>query len=152
MQIVPLFAGDSAYNCERCDKQTPANLYLRLSRPPRYLLVHLKRFEYTTRGASKVTQHVEFPLENLRLQRFFMLRNLLADETFSYRLLGAVNHYGTHESGHYTAFCRSSQLETCGGRSKWLKFDDKRVTLLNPDDIVSPAAYILLYEFMRHLN
>lgn len=92
----------------------------------------------------KVTTQVDFPLEGLQLQRYFSAPEIA--RTIGYRLVGAVNHYGSLESGHYTAFCRSPLLQMRDERPVWFKFDDERVTEMRPADVVSPAAYILLYE------
>ena len=96
----------------------------------------------------KVTTQVDFPLEGLQLKRYFLSPEVArANEVPTYRLVGAVNHYGSLESGHYTAFCRSPLLQTRDWRSSvWFKFDDERVSDMRPVDVVSPAAYILLYE------
>ena len=96
----------------------------------------------------KVTSQVDFPLEGLQLKHYFLTPEVArASVVPAYRLVGAVNHYGSLESGHYTAFCRSPLLQTRDGRSSvWFKFDDESVTDMRPVDVVSPAAYILLYE------
>ena len=56
-----------------------------------------------------------------------------------YHLYGVVNHFGSMESGHYTAFCRGA---TSG---RWHRFDDHEVYQLNSGGVQSFAGYILFY-------
>ena len=50
------------------------------------------------------------------------------------------NHYGASvEGGHYTAFVRHLHSH------RWYSMNDDKVTALSQDDIVSPAAYVLMY-------
>lgn len=157
-RIVICFVGDNAYHCERCSLQTTATLSPRLNRLPRFLIVTLKRFLHakTAGDTAKITTHVQFPVEKLELQRYFVSSQVarVAEaeaEASSYRLVGVVNHIGSSlRSGHYTAFCRSGAQHTSDERSEseWLKFNDEKVTVVRPADIVTATAYILLYELV----
>ena len=58
----------------------------------------------------------------------------------NYTLYGVCNHFGTLESGHYTAFCYSQVYR------KWYKYDDTEVYEMdNANSVKSSAAYILFY-------
>ena len=51
-----------------------------------------------------------------------------------------VNHHGGLNGGHYTAFATH--------KGKWYKFDDRDVTEVEAEKVVSCAAYLLFYERM----
>lgn len=70
---------------------------------------------------------------------FITISESRRNTTKSYDLYAASNHYGSMESGHYTAFCKS------GTYGRWFKFDDQTVTPLDASNVVSSAAYILFY-------
>lgn len=72
---------------------------------------------------------MSFPLTNFTV----------ADQGLTYDLRGVVNHYGTMESGHYTANCFSSI------HSKWHKFDDSQVSRIHPSRVLTKHAYILFF-------
>ena len=58
-----------------------------------------------------------------------------------YRLVAVCNHVGGLESGHYTAHARN-KLD-----GRWRLFNDTQVQLVDSvEEVVSPYAYILLYE------
>ena len=55
-----------------------------------------------------------------------------------YDLYGVVNHSGSINFGHYTAYCKNKGI--------WYEFDDARVTeIRNLSSIVTASAYILFY-------
>jgi len=71
---------------------------------------------------------MEFPIDELSI-----------GQINKYNLYGVVNHYGTLEGGHYTAFSRNE------GKYKWHRFDDQEITSINTADVKTQAAYILFY-------
>jgi hypothetical protein len=56
-----------------------------------------------------------------------------------YDLYAVSNHFGGLGGGHYTAFCRMPDDGT------WHTFDDSSVREMDPQDVRSPAAYVLFY-------
>lgn len=99
-------------------------------------MLHLKRFSSSRWGRAKIDDLVVFPVENFDLRRY------LSDGDGAdvlYDLVGVVNHYGGLGSGHYTAFT----LNPFNG--DWFKYDDSLVTTIQKCDIVTSAAYILIY-------
>jgi ubiquitin carboxyl-terminal hydrolase 4/11/15 len=48
------------------------------------------------------------------------------------------NHYGNVGFGHYTAYAKNN--------GKWYCFDDSRVNEEDPKNVVTDAAYMLLYK------
>lgn len=56
-----------------------------------------------------------------------------------YDCFGVINHYGSMNFGHYTAYAKN------GGQ--WYCYDDSNVSkVANPEDIVTEAAYVLFYQ------
>lgn len=87
----------------------------------------------------KKQNYLRFPLENLNMSPYITISESRRNTTKSYELYAVSNHYGSMESGHYTAFCKS------GTYGKWFKFDDQMVTAQDSSTVVSSAAYILFY-------
>ena len=56
-----------------------------------------------------------------------------------YDLQAVSNHYGSTGGGHYTAFARHSES------GQWHKFDDSHTAAVEPKDVCTPAAYVLIY-------
>ena len=73
---------------------------------PNYLIIHLKRFSHRGGmfGSRKITELVDFPVENLNMKRHVVNPD---DKSVIYDLYGVSNHYGSMGGGHYTAFCKN---------------------------------------------
>ncbi len=91
------------------------------------------RFSYEGLWRQKLQTYVEFPIEDLAL------RSSNSNES-NYSLYGVVNHYGTLEGGHYTAFSRSKNT-----KNQWHRFDDQEITQISTADVKTQAAYVLFY-------
>lgn len=67
-----------------------------------------------------------------------------------YDCVGVVNHYGNLMFGHYTAFANHEVARhPLGGAAtagKWHLFDDDTVRPVKAAEVVSPAAYLLVYK------
>ena len=90
------------------------------------------RFLYEGVWRQKIQTYVEFPLDGLMMPS-------RSNNDSRYQLYGVVNHYGTLEGGHYTAFSQNLN------KYKWHRFDDQEVSQMNPADVKTQAAYILFY-------
>jgi ubiquitin carboxyl-terminal hydrolase 4/11/15 len=56
-----------------------------------------------------------------------------------YDCFGVINHYGSMNFGHYTAYAKNA--------GQWYCYDDSNVSkLARPEQIVTEAAYVLFYE------
>lgn len=132
------------WNCPGCHQSRSAVKKLDISKLPPILVIHLKRFYADGSTAlsrySKKHNYVSFPLKNLDLSPY--LTRSEKNSRKMYHLYAVSNHYGTMDSGHYTAFCRNPFL------SRWFKFDDHQVSLMDSGDVQSSAAYILFYTFI----
>ena len=111
---------------------------------PIVLFVNLKRFKSSsgTYYKDKLDDKVKFPLEDLDLSRY-VLSNLDENgepkEQILYELYAVSNHFGGTGFGHYTAFAKN-HLD-----GNWYDFDDSSVSKVDPDSVVTEAAYNLFY-------
>ncbi|XP_075146576.1 ubiquitin specific protease 8 isoform X1 [Haematobia irritans] len=139
------FSGEriSGWNCPACKQKRDAIKKLDISKLPPVLVVHLKRFyadtDFMHPSYKKKQNYLRFPLENLNMSSYITVSETRRNTSKSYDLYAVSNHYGSMESGHYTAFCKS------GTYGKWFKFDDQMVTPQDASTVVSSAAYILFY-------
>ncbi|KAG4072222.1 hypothetical protein HA402_007632 [Bradysia odoriphaga] len=134
------------WECPKCKEKRRAIKKLDISKLPKILVIHFKRFQVDLNGcgmlvnSSKKQINISFPLVGLNMSKHIAPSAKAINQTKQlYNLYGVSNHYGTLTAGHYTAFCKSRVLQ------KWFKFDDKKVTQLDPSGIQSSAAYILFY-------
>lgn len=130
---------DNEWYCSTCKKHQKAFKKLELYYIPKNLILHLKRFEYSSAGryrthAEKIGSLVDFPLEALDLQNFIIGPH---NEQTGYDLYANSQHFGGVGGGHYTA---------CGkNNGKWFDFNDSSVSGTSLNSVVSGAAYMLFY-------
>ncbi|XP_053690656.1 ubiquitin carboxyl-terminal hydrolase 8 [Sabethes cyaneus] len=137
------------WNCPQCKDNQVAIKKLDISRLPSILVIHLKRFYADSDAIStlyrKKQNYVKFPLTEFDMTAHIAPSEISRNRKLRnrrYHLYGVSNHYGSMESGHYTAFCRNSIHQ------KWYKFDDHMVSSLDVSDVCSSAAYILFYSML----
>ncbi|XP_037076197.1 ubiquitin carboxyl-terminal hydrolase 8-like [Pollicipes pollicipes] len=132
-------AGDtiSGWTCPKCKSSIEATKTLYIWRLPPILIIHVQRF-YNDGLWRKKQSNVDFPLENLDMAPY-VINKEARYRHHRYHLYGVVNHYGSMESGHYTAYCRSI---TTG---RWHKFDDHEVYQMSNGTVQTSAGYILFY-------
>ena len=126
---------DNAWYCDKCQAHREATKKLQIWSVPPVLVVHLKRFSAQGMWRRKNDTHVDFPFE------IDLAPHVLCPGGTStlYKLQAVSNHYGSTGGGHYTAFARNSE------RGCWYKFDDSHTSQVEPADVVTPAAYVLIY-------
>ncbi|EQC42366.1 hypothetical protein SDRG_00104 [Saprolegnia diclina VS20] len=138
--------------CEQCQSTSGGTRYTDLSRSPDILMLHLKRFHYSSVQHHKVNELVTFPLEGLDLTPY--LHKVPSDVNSGlYDLFAVANHTGGLSEGHYTTYCRFDlprhdvSLESALPTSHvWLCFDDEVVCEIPASKVVSNAAYVLFYK------
>lgn len=110
---------------------------------PRYLVLHLKRFQ-GTHSYKKITSLVAFPVASLDMAPYVSTgggSSRGGGGGTRYALYAVSNHSGTPIAGHYTAFCRHPVA------GDWNFFNDSSVSrITSPSKIISNEAYILFYE------
>ena len=128
------------WNCEHCSQKTTGLKKLDLWRLPSILIIHLKRFvEDPKYGVwTKLDTFVDYPVDSFDLSPF-----TLGVENFSkYELFAVSNHFGSTDSGHYTAFCKRGE--------KWYHFDDELTTPIEKlKDLVTKDSYLLFYRKIK---
>lgn len=143
---------DNAWYCNKCKEFREATKKLEIYKAPKFLAVHLKRFRETKKngnvGLSKIEALVNFPIDELDMTEYVINPDYPCENSQNvenpekkiiYELFGVVNHMGSINFGHYTAFCKNF-LD-----NDWYCFDDSTVSHINKDNVVSKAAYILFY-------
>uniref|UniRef100_A0A1I8FBW0 Ubiquitin carboxyl-terminal hydrolase n=1 Tax=Macrostomum lignano TaxID=282301 RepID=A0A1I8FBW0_9PLAT len=130
----------AAGSAPRCRRDQSAVKKIDIWRLPPYLLIHFKRFScdrLSSRGR-KLNTLVDYPISNLDMSAYHS-SEARPKHSLVYNLYGVSNHFGSMECGHYTAFCRNSNL------NRWFKFDDETVTEMRSGEIRSVSNYILFY-------
>ena len=139
-ECIRLFMADdtiSDWTCPKCKSSAAATKRLDIWRLPPVLIIHIQRFHNDGLWMKKQSD-VTFPSENLEMSPY-VINKEARYRHHQYHLYGVVNHFGSMESGHYTAFCRSANTD------RWHKFDDHEVHQLNSGGVQSSAGYILFY-------
>ena len=130
---------NNEWYCKNCKKHQRAFKKLEIFYTPPLLVLHLKRFEYSSMGkyrtyAEKIGSLIDFPLDNLDLSSY----TIGPDSSKSvYELYAVSQHYGSCSGGHYTAICKNN--------GKWYDFNDSSVSQSNESSVVNSAAYLLFY-------
>ncbi|KAH3679964.1 hypothetical protein WICMUC_000707 [Wickerhamomyces mucosus] len=110
---------------------------------PPILIIHLSRFLFYD-TSQKDDAIVQYPL---------LLSIPHGGQTIKYKLFGAINHYGTLKSGHYTAITNKN-LNHDLNEPDWYYFDDEVVKATNHGSfsekdqahMSSSDVYVLFYE------
>lgn len=147
---IPESLSDSV-DCPACKKKTSTIKQHVVSRLPKILCLHLKRFD----DKKKINDFVSFPLKGLNmgglLPQFCEVTrfdekdfknahdsNLTAEAELLYDLFATVNHFGTLQSGHYVANVMVG--------NEWYHCNDAHVSHVSADDVLKSDAYLLMYQ------
>lgn len=141
---------DEEWYCPECKKKQPSTKKLTITRLPRNLIIHLKRFDNMM---NKNNVFVQYPL-CLDLTPYWAddfdgrLPPGVTEELpargqvppFNYKLYGVASHFGSLYGGHYTSYVYK------GPNRGWMYFDD---TSYRPTktgtECITPNAYVLFY-------
>ncbi|KAG2242206.1 hypothetical protein Bca4012_014298 [Brassica carinata] len=127
---------DEPMTCDDCKEKVSKEKQLLLYKLPQVVTFHLKRFKNNGFFMEKIFNHVAFPLEIDLLP--YMIRSQNNEVTTKYHLYALVEHFGSLAYGHYSSYVRSAP-------KIWHQFDDKQVTRIDEDRVLSEDAYILFY-------
>ena len=125
--------------CEKCNKKTNFKKRLQIDKFPKYLVLILKRFKYTSMFTTKIDNLIHFPIESLDLTNYEAHK----EGIIKYNLFGVVNHVGGLTGGHY--HCNIKQ------ENMWTKYDDS-YTCEYDKKIETSNAYLLVYKFCEKGN
>lgn len=120
------------FYCTKCSDLSSGHKKMDFWRLPKILIFHLKRFKQVQGVKTKDNQFVDFPIRELKIME--------QHEESIYDLVSVSNHYGDMKCGHYTSYAFN-----CFDQH-WYEFDDDSVSLIDTDQIISSAAYLLFYE------
>lgn len=131
-------AKGNAYKCDRCKTLADASKRTLIYDAPEYFTLHLKRFDFTMRGTSKITDFIRYPRD------LDMSAYSTRHESLRYELMSVIVHQGRRtSSGHYYSFCKMSD-------GTWANFNDEIVDKVSEKTALKQEAYILVYA--RSLN
>ncbi|KAF2837434.1 cysteine proteinase [Patellaria atrata CBS 101060] len=162
-----LTEGDE-WRCPHCKKTREATKKITITRAPRYLVVHFKRFSAGFQErASKVRSLIDFPLDGLDMSKYMLPPVTEADKAwvqkrfsrehlesemkldqsmtgpYIYNAYAVMRHIGNNiSSGHYISMVKDP------GRGVWRQYNDDRVDDFDPKQyrLQTPEAYIVFYE------
>ena len=128
-----LEAGNTWF-CPKCKEEQLAKKKIDIYKPPKVLVIHLKRFN----NRDKVELKVDFPIEQTLNISKYVLDNK-EKVNCEYELFGICNHMGSLTSGHYTAYAKNN--------GEWYYYDDPIVCKEdNIENINLSNAYVLFYK------
>ena len=99
---------------------------------PQILIICLKRFDNFGRKRGDL---VDFPVDNLDLTNYCIGYNKFKSY---FELTGVCNHSGGAGFGHYYSYCKYKD-------GNWYEFNDRSVSKINSNSLVTNAAYCLFY-------
>ena len=112
--------------CHQCKGPESFTKKYSINRFPYVLILSLKRFKYNKNSNFKLRQMITYPFE-------------LELENKKYDLYGVINHYGSINSGHYTAYIKNRN-------KKWTLCNDSSISEVKDEKrVMHSNAYILFY-------
>jgi ubiquitin C-terminal hydrolase len=127
-----LSVGDG-WKCDTCKAARPGLKVMSIYKPPKVMVLHLKRFKMDFVSREKLFTLVKFP-EELDIAPFVSVEH---PPQSKYRLVSVCNHMGGLSGGHYTAFGKNGD--------DWFEFNDRAVSKSEFEKVVSRSAYMLFY-------
>lgn len=129
----------AAYYCTKCKMHRSVAKKISIYRLPNVLVLHLKRFTYSTFSRDKVNTNISFPSQSLDIADYCAI-DAIVDGSTLYDLTGIVHHTGSLLGGHYTAECLNADTQ------EWFAFNDASVTAIEKPELCSSRAYMLFYQ------
>ena len=129
---------DDSWFCSRCKKLEKSKQKLQIYKPPNYLIILLKRYNYKkelgqTFSGEKNNIFISYPTNNFDITEYIEGPE---KNKAKYDLYGVIEHYGTLNQGHYTAICKND--------GNWVSYNDSSIKIV--DTPVSKNAYVLFYK------
>ena len=126
--------------CGECKAVTKISRKEWISKLPKIMIIHLKRFETIKGEQQRNNKSIEFPIENLDtfplVHPYFKKYN----QNFMYNLYGISIHTGTLSGGHYTA-----NIKNINGDKKWYEWDDSIIKEIDKPINSGSGPYVLFY-------
>ena len=156
-----MLSGDEVWKCPNCKCEREATKRITLTRLPKVLVIHFKRFSASkTESAKKLHTPIDFPLHGLKMEPYMANTQenaaTIAENggypdpaitpPFQYDAYAVMRHLGqTGNGGHYISLVRDA------ARGCWRKFDDERAQDFDPNKLrpeqrlQNEQAYIVFY-------
>lgn len=137
------------WNCPRCKTLRRATKRLSISRLPQVLLIHLKRFSFKGPFTDKIDTTVTFKTSALDLTNYMppplppgaVAKGMPVSQSqqppYLYDLYGVTHHFGSLNTGHYTATIRNN--------ADWWYCDDSRVAKGDDRQLHTNSPYVLWF-------
>jgi ubiquitin carboxyl-terminal hydrolase 8 len=155
-----MLSGDEVWKCPHCRCEREATKRITLTRLPKILVIHFKRFSASkTESARKIHTPIDFPLHGLSMEPYMANTQFppppgqeafpdpATTPPFMYDAYAVMRHLGqTGSGGHYISLVRDR------ARGCWRKFDDEKATDFDPrglradQALQNGQAYIVFYE------
>ncbi|CAD8138896.1 unnamed protein product [Paramecium pentaurelia] len=125
------------WKCPKCQETRDCKKGIQIWKLPNILIIHLKRFEYGSKQTGKITQKVNFPINDLNMSPYCFEQ----DNTI-YNLYAVAQHHGSLQYGHYISICKH-RLD-----NQWYMYNDDSVLKIQDLEkaIVNQYAYVLFYQ------
>lgn len=120
--------GDNKYYCDNCKDYVVALKSDKIIKTPKYLHIHLKRFEHGQRRSTKISKDV-------------MINSNIKMCDKSYQLRGCVYHMGSIAGGHYIYYYNKNKSHDY---NDWICLDDSRISSKNVSSEIN-SGYIYLF-------
>ena len=131
---------ENQITCDKCKTKRKCTKTLSLFKLPQYMVIHLKRFNFSAYSRDKVNTDVLFPMSELDMSPYISTDapSSIKDGAL-YDLVGVSHHSGGLNGGHYTA-----HVDVTGGDSgvhpSWRFFNDARVSQVNTNPNPNPSV------------
>lgn len=127
------------FNCDKCNKKKiKAQKKLSIWILPHILIITFKRFILTQRGYKKNSSYIDYPFNNLKIQRYV---DDARKSTCSYDLICQISHQGNMNNGHYY-----SVVKTMDKNNAFVVANDDRIMRVDKvDQVVNNDSYVLFY-------
>ena len=143
--VEKLSAADSWY-CSKCKDHVEATKKMELYTTAPYMVLSLNRFkQHNTYFKEKLEDLIKFPISNLNMSKHVLSHSAATKQDpltppLIYDLVAVINHFGSMNFGHYTAFAKNSL------NGQWYEYNDSTVSMVDADSVCSSAAYVLFYK------
>ncbi|KAJ6741471.1 UBIQUITIN CARBOXYL-TERMINAL HYDROLASE [Salix viminalis] len=137
--ILKKFDGDTVTEVVR---PRVARMKYRVTKLPRYLILHMQRFKKNNFFIEKNPTLVNFPVKNLELKDFIPLPMPKENERLrsKYDLIADIVHDGKPNEGLYRVFVQRKSEEL------WYEMQDLHVSETLPQMVALSEAYVQIYE------
>ena len=128
---------DFETKCEKCQKKLKHKKEIKISRPPKILILSFQRIDLANQNQKKNECVVTFP--KILSMGNFIERGIGEDINPVYELFAVINHQGTVDFGHYFSYVNFYQ------KGDWYEFNDSSVKYIGKNIESFPYAYGLFY-------